>query len=137
MANLGVPIKLLHEALGHVVTCELKTGQVRFVAVSGFQTWLLIVLQLYRGTLLEGTSRLFLSSPSSASSSRCPLIVHWTYSGRLVQHLPPRNHRHSAGRPCLSTRAGVYPGKHGQVLYRAGYVGECADVSCQGFFSFC
>ncbi|KAI5449723.1 small nuclear ribonucleoprotein Sm D3 [Naganishia albida] len=35
MANLGVPIKLLHEALGHVVTCELKTGQ------------------LYRGTLLE------------------------------------------------------------------------------------
>lgn len=28
MANLGVPIKLLHEALGHVVTCELKTGQV-------------------------------------------------------------------------------------------------------------
>ncbi|TNY19641.1 Sm-like ribonucleo protein [Rhodotorula diobovata] len=28
MANLGTPIRLLHESLGHVVTLELKTGQV-------------------------------------------------------------------------------------------------------------
>jgi small nuclear ribonucleoprotein (snRNP)-like protein len=35
MANLGVPIKLLHEALGHVVTCELKTGQVSRACVDG------------------------------------------------------------------------------------------------------
>ncbi|GAA5892370.1 hypothetical protein JCM6882_003653 [Rhodosporidiobolus microsporus] len=28
MANLGVPTKLLHEALGHVVTVELKNGVV-------------------------------------------------------------------------------------------------------------
>jgi hypothetical protein len=28
MANLGVPVKLLHESVGHVVTVELKTGQV-------------------------------------------------------------------------------------------------------------
>lgn len=34
---LGVPVKLLHEALGHVITVELKTGQ------------------MYRGKLLEGT----------------------------------------------------------------------------------
>ncbi|GAA5821809.1 hypothetical protein JCM11251_001036 [Rhodosporidiobolus azoricus] len=27
MANLGVPTKLLHESLGHVITVELKTGQ--------------------------------------------------------------------------------------------------------------
>ena len=33
--SIGVPIKLLHEAVGHVVTIELKTGEV------------------YRGTLLE------------------------------------------------------------------------------------
>eukprot|EP00732_Lithocolla_globosa_P003515 Lithocolla_globosa_v1_NODE_2854_length_1845_cov_5.579564.p1 type:complete len:124 gc:universal NODE_2854_length_1845_cov_5.579564:1415-1786(+) len=33
--SIGVPIKLLHEAQGHVVTCELKTGEV------------------YRGTLTE------------------------------------------------------------------------------------
>jgi hypothetical protein len=28
MANLGVPIKLLHESLGHIITVELKTGEV-------------------------------------------------------------------------------------------------------------
>ncbi|KAL7411027.1 hypothetical protein BDY24DRAFT_397455 [Mrakia frigida] len=27
MANLGVPVKLLQESLGHVITVELKTGQ--------------------------------------------------------------------------------------------------------------
>lgn len=38
MANtgLGVPVKLLHESLGHIITVELKTGQ------------------LYRGKLAEG-----------------------------------------------------------------------------------
>lgn len=35
---LGVPVKLLHEALGHIITVELKTGQ------------------MYRGKLLEGKS---------------------------------------------------------------------------------
>jgi len=38
MANLGTPIRLLHESLGHVVTLELKTGQV------------------YRGKLYDGAS---------------------------------------------------------------------------------
>ena len=37
MSGLGVPVKLLHESLGHVITVELKTGQ------------------LYRGKLAEGT----------------------------------------------------------------------------------
>ena len=36
-AGLGVPVKLLHESLGHIVTVELKTGQ------------------LYRGKLAEGS----------------------------------------------------------------------------------
>lgn len=35
-STLGVPVKLLHEAMGHIITVELKTGQ------------------LYRGKLLEG-----------------------------------------------------------------------------------
>lgn len=35
-AGLGVPVKLLHESLGHIITVELKTGQ------------------LYRGRLAEG-----------------------------------------------------------------------------------
>lgn len=37
-AGLGVPVKLLHESLGHIITVELKTGQ------------------LYRGKLAEGIS---------------------------------------------------------------------------------
>lgn len=42
MANsgLGVPVKLLHESLGHIITVELKTGQ------------------LYRGKLAEGAPNL-------------------------------------------------------------------------------
>ena len=36
--GLGVPVKLLHESYGHVITAELKTGQ------------------LYRGKLAEGAS---------------------------------------------------------------------------------
>lgn len=37
--TIGVPIKLLHEAQGHIISLELKTGQ------------------LYRGKLLEGTTQ--------------------------------------------------------------------------------
>lgn len=36
MANLGVPVKLLHESLGHIITVELKTGEVSYVFLSGF-----------------------------------------------------------------------------------------------------
>lgn len=39
-SGLGIPVKLLHESLGHVITVELKTGQ------------------LYRGKLAEGTFHL-------------------------------------------------------------------------------
>ena len=53
-AGLGVPVKLLHESLGHIVTVELKTGQ------------------LYRGKLAEGRilrtcrmTALIISLPSS------------------------------------------------------------------------
>jgi small nuclear ribonucleoprotein D3 len=34
--SIGIPIKLLHEAQGHIITLELKTGQ------------------LYRGKLYDG-----------------------------------------------------------------------------------
>ncbi|EJT51213.1 pre-mRNA splicing factor [Trichosporon asahii var. asahii CBS 2479] len=40
MANLGVPVKLLHESLGHIVTVELKTGE------------------MYRGKLMEAEDSL-------------------------------------------------------------------------------
>jgi small nuclear ribonucleoprotein D3 len=37
MSTIGIPIKLLHESQGHIVTVELTNGQV------------------YRGKLIEGT----------------------------------------------------------------------------------
>ncbi|ORY29988.1 pre-mRNA splicing factor [Naematelia encephala] len=40
MANLGVPVKLLHESLGHIITVELKTGE------------------MYRGKLMEAEDSL-------------------------------------------------------------------------------
>ncbi|KAL7424261.1 small nuclear ribonucleoprotein Sm D3 [Cryptotrichosporon argae] len=40
MANLGVPVKLLHESLGHIITVELKTGE------------------MYRGKLVEAEDSL-------------------------------------------------------------------------------
>ena len=46
-AGLGVPVKLLHESLGHIVTVELKTGQ------------------LYRGKLAEGRPSLLADWPRS------------------------------------------------------------------------
>lgn len=39
MSTIGVPIKLLHEAQGHIITLELKTGQ------------------LYRGKLVAGNNQ--------------------------------------------------------------------------------
>ncbi|KZT28973.1 Sm-like ribonucleo protein [Neolentinus lepideus HHB14362 ss-1] len=41
--GLGVPVKLLHESLGHIITVELKTGQ------------------LYRGKLAEAEDNLNIS----------------------------------------------------------------------------
>jgi small nuclear ribonucleoprotein D3 len=44
-SSLGVPVKLLHESLGHVITVELKSGQ------------------LFRGKLADGTERHFFLAP--------------------------------------------------------------------------
>lgn len=41
MANLGVPVKLLHESLGHVITVELKTGEVSRAPPRAYQTVLI------------------------------------------------------------------------------------------------
>lgn len=41
--SIGIPIKLLHEAQGHIITLELKTGQ------------------LYRGKLFDGMLHLCLN----------------------------------------------------------------------------
>lgn len=49
MANLGTPIRLLHESLGHVITLELKTGQVYRGKL--YDGALYFLLQLYWGGL--------------------------------------------------------------------------------------
>ncbi|KAK4689755.1 small nuclear ribonucleoprotein D3, partial [Tremellales sp. Uapishka_1] len=46
MANLGVPVKLLHESLGHIVTVELKTGERARADVVGTN----LILPLLRST---------------------------------------------------------------------------------------
>ena len=52
-AGLGVPVKLLHESVGHVITVELKTGQ------------------LYRGKLAEGAFQRIL--PQLAATHAFPV----------------------------------------------------------------
>lgn len=49
-SSLGVPVKLLHESVGHIVTVELKTSH------------------LYRGKLVDGLFYLFFLSTLSYSS---------------------------------------------------------------------
>ena len=53
--GLGVPVKLLHESLGHIITVELKTGQ------------------LYRGKLAEGERSHFLTAKSFSNFDHCDL----------------------------------------------------------------
>jgi small nuclear ribonucleoprotein D3 len=62
-SGLGVPVKLLHESLGHVITVELKTGQ------------------LYRGKLAEGASL--------AYAKRCRSVLNPTFV--RVPHLAEDN----------------------------------------------
>lgn len=68
--SLGIPVKLLHEASGHVVTVELKSGE------------------LYRGSMIECednwncqlenityTAKVLFICNSSASASYCSLLI--------------------------------------------------------------
>lgn len=41
MGTIGIPVKLIHEAVGHIITVELKGGA------------------SYRGTIYDGTLRCF------------------------------------------------------------------------------
>ena len=42
--SLGVPVKLLHESQGHIVTCELKTGEVRILIPIGMRVAMLTMV---------------------------------------------------------------------------------------------
>ena len=67
MANLGVPVKLLHESLGHVITVELKTGEVSQGLQENLLTGLMLEMcvQMYRGKLMEGACLLLPWKPSN------------------------------------------------------------------------
>lgn len=56
-AGLGVPVKLLHESLGHVITVELKTGQ------------------LYRGKLAEGSFSILTDFPLECALTRLIYVL--------------------------------------------------------------
>ena len=105
-SSLGVPVKLLHESLGHIITVELKTGQ------------------LYRGKLAEGT--LFQFRYTHRSVDLTPKLN----SGRLSQHRTQRYYCDWERWSCIAVRSSVHQGKYDQVFHRSRHVAECADVSC-------
>ena len=109
-STIGIPIKLLNEAQGHIVTLEITSGQT------------------YRGKLLEGAfySKKFgwkfefaLTYSSSSSHSR-----------GQYEHSAQRHHRHGARRARQPSRPGLHPWKPRAVLHRAGYV-EVRSVNPQ------
>lgn len=92
-AGLGVPVKLLHESLGHIITVELKTGQ------------------LYRGKLAEGTHA---HGPWTwmNEADRCLVC-----SRGQSQYLVERYYGHRTRWPRFTVRSSVYSGEHGQVFH--------------------
>ena len=112
-AGLGVPVKLLHESLGHVITVELKTGQ------------------LYRGTLAEGalvSPVVFTPIRAVAGYLRVRAFSSPCSRGQ-PKHLIEGHHRNPARRACVPTRSSIHQGKHGQILHCPRYAAERAHVS--------
>lgn len=81
-AGLGVPVKLLHESLGHVITVELKTGH------------------LYRGKLAEG----MIFFPSLTSQ----VLIRIRCSGGQSEHIAKGHNSDRKGWPCIAVGASVY-----------------------------
>lgn len=73
MSTIGVPIKLLHEAQGHIITLELKTGQ------------------LYRGKLLAGN----LTKINNIEHGPPPLTPLSPFSHSFFLHSSRGQHEHS------------------------------------------
>lgn len=70
VANLGIPTKLLHESLGHIVSVELKTGAV------------------YRGKLFDGE----LTAYPFGRMSSVYAVDNPGDQCKCTQHLRPRSH---------------------------------------------
>lgn len=64
--SIGVPIKVLHEAEGHIVTCETNTGEV------------------YRGKLIEAEDNMNCQVPCSAPGAVKEL---WLLAWGIKRHL--------------------------------------------------
>lgn len=128
MANLGVPIKLLHESLGHIITVELKTGEVSFYP-SG---WMKLIIDVPREThgryvsslTATGTSwpcSFFLSSNLSYSITSitrlCDDSTSLEYSRGLFKHRIEGDCSHRKGWTCITIGTSLHSRKHGTWSY--------------------
>lgn len=86
-AGLGVPVKLLHESLGHIVTVELKTGQ------------------LYRGKLAEGRM--------ACTCRMTALMVSLSSSRGQPEYIVEGHHCDWTRWACFPARSSLHQGKHG------------------------
>jgi hypothetical protein len=109
-AGLGVPVKLLHESLGHIITVELKTGQ------------------LYRGKLAEGELRVNDSLLWISLTRRLSFFDAFN-SRRQSEHLFERNYGDRTRWPRFAAGPGLYSGKHGQIFHCPRYVAERTNAS--------
>jgi small nuclear ribonucleoprotein D3 len=69
--SIGVPIKLMHEAESHIITVELKTGEVCWAEQFYFECKLTSVkYQLYRGQLVEAEDNMNMSMVNVTCTGR-------------------------------------------------------------------
>ncbi|XP_007506725.1 small nuclear ribonucleoprotein Sm D3 isoform X1 [Monodelphis domestica] len=118
--SIGVPIKVLHEAEGHIVTCETNTGEV------------------YRGKLIEAEDNMNCQFPSLSDPPQLPLAAHvWSVVKDLGVwprlSLSPLLSCHSSWRSLPA----VHPQPWAQmsnitVTYRDGRVAQLEQVYIRG-----
>lgn len=142
MATIGVPTKLLQESVGHIVTVELKTGQV------------------YRGKLFEGKlsmgdtgyqpySRSERARPAqlcqaykrpsyiSLTPFLCRSAFSWSilpcYSRRQPEYFPKRHHCHPARWKNYTAGSSVHSRTNDSILHSPRYACKCSYVRDFGF----
>ena len=71
MSVIGVPVKVLHEAEGHIVTIETTSGEVDIMLLDRLlYNIYLCKLQVYRGKLIEAEVYLSITKPNLAEEMR-------------------------------------------------------------------
>eukprot|EP00435_Cladocopium_sp_Y103_P035107 s1859_g9.t1 len=70
MAGLGIPVKLLHEGIGHTVTCELKTGEMYRGHLMNCEGWNLRQYECHAGRSHRDRPRWQGDEPGASLSAR-------------------------------------------------------------------